>query len=568
MTATKPKSFFARYVIAFSAFACVFLFTVFTFISTHQRDTNRKRELFQNRVDDIEQTIHRRFKDYIQILKAGRGLFLANDTVTREEFYAFYKTLELERNFPGILGFGYSQLIDGELLEAHEKHIRTEFPDYKVRPFANREIYTSIIYIEPFDRINIRAFGYDMYSESVRKAAMRRAMIDDSVTVSGQVTLVQETKDNPQPGFLIYMPVYKVQNPHPPERDKMIKGWIYAPFRSYDLLNNLLREYEDLNVKVSDASDINKVLYSSIKGEDDNDLSEIHTINVARAHWRIHISAVEGFGALPFENQPYLIFIAGILISIVVSLLIGKITRLQFTANKLSTAKDDFIGIASHELKTPLTSAKAYIQLAERAAAGNDFSKVQKLIKKSERSIENLGQLINDLLDVSKIQAGKLAFHLVPMDINKTVTDVVEKFRLLSSTHIITLDGFVEELVCADPQRIEQVLDNLMSNAIKYSPKANKINVDISSDGNSVLVSVRDYGVGIPAEKQSRIFERFFRVDDYGKFSGLGLGLFISNEITKRHKGKITVKSEPGAGSTFTLTLPVMKDSRVKTGLA
>jgi two-component system CheB/CheR fusion protein len=216
--------------------------------------------------------------------------------------------------------------------------------------------------------------------------------------------------------------------------------------------------------------------------------------------------------------------------------------------------KDEFIGMASHELKTPLTSAKAYLQLLER----NVTDKSNKTyVEKANKHIGKLNELISDLLDVTKIQAGKLVLTKSEFDFDAFVYDCVEGFQHTSKTHQIIIEGKTDCKITADKHRVEQVLINFLSNAIKYSPKANKVLVNITKEEKTVSVSVRDYGIGIPDEKIQNVFQKFYRVEGVSKhFEGLGIGLFISAEIIKRHDGKVFVESEEGQGSVFTFSLP------------
>lgn len=218
--------------------------------------------------------------------------------------------------------------------------------------------------------------------------------------------------------------------------------------------------------------------------------------------------------------------------------------------------KDEFIGIASHELKTPLTSIKAYVQLLDRSLK-NDVEKKQ-YVRKASYHIEKLNNLISDLLDISKIHTGKLQFNFTEFKFDDMVKEVIDGARHVSETHSIVLRGASNITVKGDRSRLEQVLDNYISNAIKYSPEAKEILVEIRTKNKNIIVSVKDYGVGIPKEKLSRIFERFYRVERTStKFQGLGIGLYIASEIIKRHNGRVWVESEEGKGTTFYFSLPI-----------
>jgi two-component system phosphate regulon sensor histidine kinase PhoR len=221
--------------------------------------------------------------------------------------------------------------------------------------------------------------------------------------------------------------------------------------------------------------------------------------------------------------------------------------------------KDEFIGIASHELKTPLTSLKGYLQLISHKKESLPPS-VKQYIDKAIGSLNKLQRLVNDLLDVSKIQAGRLEYGLHPVDLTVLIDLCTENARHVYPAYNFENSAEAGLLINGNDERLDQVIMNLISNAVKYSPLNNNITISATRNGNNVRVSVTDHGIGLSAEQKGRIFERFYRVEDK-KFmsSGLGMGLYISQEIINNHHGKIGVDSELGKGSTFYFDLPVLK---------
>jgi PAS domain S-box-containing protein len=225
----------------------------------------------------------------------------------------------------------------------------------------------------------------------------------------------------------------------------------------------------------------------------------------------------------------------------------------------LQQQKDDFIGIASHELKTPVTSIKAYTQVLERMLKKKGETKEADMIGRMDVQINRLSSLIGDLLDVTKINSGRLQFNDVGFDFNKHVIELIEDLKPTSEKHIFVENFSPTGLVYGDKERIGQVITNLVTNAIKYSPKADKIIINISLENNEVMLCVQDFGIGIAGANLHRVFEQFYRVsgDMQHTFPGLGLGLYISSEIIKREGGKIWVNSIEGKGSTFCFALPL-----------
>ncbi|WP_179415420.1 ATP-binding protein [Mucilaginibacter sp. E4BP6] len=217
--------------------------------------------------------------------------------------------------------------------------------------------------------------------------------------------------------------------------------------------------------------------------------------------------------------------------------------------------KDEFLSIASHELKTPLTSIKAYNQIVQKIS---DPEKLRPFLKKSADHIARLERLIGDLLDVTKINAGKIYYAQEPVNFRELMAHTVESVQHTTSSHEIILQTVPEITYSGDQLRLEQVLHNFLSNAVKYSPEAGKILVNGKVDEDNIIVSVQDFGIGIARENIDKLFNRYYRVDNTAmRFEGLGLGLFISAEILRKHGGSFWIESEIGKGSTFYFRLPL-----------
>ncbi len=225
--------------------------------------------------------------------------------------------------------------------------------------------------------------------------------------------------------------------------------------------------------------------------------------------------------------------------------------------NQLDQEKSDFLSMASHELKTPLTSMKIFIDLLKRQQS-QQSEKGDYYVNRIKDQADRLGELTNDLLDVSRIETGKLRLSKDSFELNQLIEETVESIQPSTQKHKITVshNGPVE--VVADKYRIYQVLINFLTNAIKYSPQSEKIIVKIDERDEEIVVSVKDFGIGIKKQEQDKVFERLYQVSDPEEktYPGLGLGLFISKEIIDRHKGKIWVESVKGKGSTFFFSLP------------
>ncbi len=229
---------------------------------------------------------------------------------------------------------------------------------------------------------------------------------------------------------------------------------------------------------------------------------------------------------------------------------------------ELEGRKDAFIGMASHELRNPLTALKLQTSLLHRQLAKQGIQASVPALSRMETQINTITRLVEELLDVSKIQSGKLEYRQETVDLDALLREIADTMQQSHPSHSILLHGAVRASLLADRDRLEQVFTNLLSNAIKYSPDAQTVEMDLSSSPETVTIRVRDHGLGIPREQRDKIFERFYRAAGPKQrvIPGLGMGLYIVAEIIKHHGGTIMVESAVGKGSTFTVTLPLTRD--------
>jgi len=264
-------------------------------------------------------------------------------------------------------------------------------------------------------------------------------------------------------------------------------------------------------------------------------------------------------GVSPFSTGSLgerLFFLQGFMAITAVTALI--LAAMMAERRVLEQRKDEFISMASHELRTPLTCLQGYTQLLHRQLAGSDHPRALHALATIETQTKQLSRLITDLLDLSKIQAGKLTFTEETVDMDTLVREVAEQLQQTSTQHQINIEGNTSGTIVGDQERLGQVLNNLLTNAIKYSPEAERIIIHLTSTAKHLTVSIQDFGIGIPTTEQEKVFERFYRVA--GKHrqttAGLGIGLSIAHQIIEHYEGKLWVESLEGRGSTFSFSLP------------
>ncbi len=218
--------------------------------------------------------------------------------------------------------------------------------------------------------------------------------------------------------------------------------------------------------------------------------------------------------------------------------------------------RGDLIAFVIHELRNPLSNIVLFNSLIEQTIEDNDKENAEEFLKKSKENTERLKLLIQELYDATKAGSGNLQFNKSTFNFDDLVQEVVEAVQLAHSRHIIKKEGNINLEIYADRDRINQVLSNYLLNAIKYSPEAGKVDVELSVENGNVVVAVTDYGQGVTEDKIPQFFERYSRADDSKKIEGLGLGLFLCKQIINAHNGRVWIKSKINEGSTFYFSIP------------
>ena len=306
--------------------------------------------------NEILNIVSDRLDDYAHILQSGVALFNASQKVTREEWKVFNETQKIEQHLPGIQGFGFSLLIPPSELARHTQKIREEgFPLYKLWPKSDQNIYTSIIYLEPFSGRNLRAFGYDMFSEPVRRAAMEQARDTGAAAISGKVVLVQENDTDPQAGTLMYAPVYRKGLPlnTVEQRRAAIYGWVYSPYRMTDLIKGILGEHlekekdKKLQIQIFDGqqASFQNLLYQS--DPSDKIFPHLMPLEFNNHHWILGVSKTHGGLFTMNYFDAWITLVSGLLLTILLTILIHTLLNSQSKAREI--AKELIIGMRETE---------------------------------------------------------------------------------------------------------------------------------------------------------------------------------------------------------------------------
>jgi PAS domain S-box-containing protein len=332
---------------------------------------NERQLYFDFRVRQLVQSIEQRLVAYEQMLYGARGLFAASGLVERGEYREYVSALNLDQRFPGIQGVGFSLWIPKTDKDRHVAEIRREgFPDYDIHPSGEREFYTSIIYLEPFTGRNLRAFSYDMFSEQIRNRAMTYARDNNSLGISGKVTLLQETAQDVQAGFLMYLPVYRKNLPIDTvaERQANLLGWVYAPFRTKDLMNGIGGEREsEIGLEIFDTETVNEEnrMYGSAPAATSHPLLTAKQQIVLACHpWTLLIHAEPNFQARVDQDKPLIIAGSGVSLSLLLSLLTWQLLNSRSRAMALAQNMTAELRESESRFRSMANSAPALIWLS------------------------------------------------------------------------------------------------------------------------------------------------------------------------------------------------------------
>jgi PAS domain S-box-containing protein len=337
------KKYFQYYYLAVISFLLIFLLTLFVYYDSREQSRLRSDRLFELKTEQAKVAIEGRVLNYIQILKGAKGLFMSSDSVDRQDWKKYVSTLNIEENFPGIQGIGFVSLIEPTRLPQHLAQVRAEgFPEYALHPAGEREVFSSIVFIEPFSGRNLRAFGYDMYSDETRRLAMDLARDTNQPTLSGKVRLVQETEEDVQAGFLIYLPVYShgFEPITQTYRRKLLSGFVYSPFRVNDLMQNLLGpEFQDLDIEIFDGKLPSRTTILYQKGKHgsyfsqptQDQLSKLITLNIGGHVWTLYFAAPVDLGSEAEQQLSRLILAGGLVISLLMFSVVWTLSKIRKT---------------------------------------------------------------------------------------------------------------------------------------------------------------------------------------------------------------------------------------------
>ncbi len=570
---SKFKTLWVPTIVVFMSFLIVDGISFFTSINNIDTEARGKANEF---VDAAEASIVSRTNVFEETLYAGVGLFSSDTRVTKTDWQQFVNATAISTRYPGARGLGYAPVVAANEAEDFVSSQSSSELPFEIFPSGLRDTYVPVLYLEPQDNVNLRVIGYDMLSEPLIEKAIVRARENGVAQMTEAIDVLQSDSNDKMSGFLMYAPQYNsmANLNQPNERRKAIEGYVYAVFEGDAFFENALKGMGDEHIAYRIYSE-NGTLFHQSKNYDE--------VNAA-SHEAISRSSMINGSALSTEYiynphslvssstvmRPWTTLFFGVLwatLVATVTYLILKNRSNQLRLNqerKINEAKDSLLSIASHQLRTPASGVKQYIGLVLQGFAGDISPYQESLLMKANDSNERQLRIINDILYLARIGSGSITLSKTYVDMVQVVDSLLDELEptIQSNNHkILWTPPKKMQLLYVDEHMIRMAIENLLTNAIKYTQPEGEIRIAVDETEDEVHIRVKDNGVGISEENQALLFQQFSRIPNKlsKSVSGTGIGLFLAKKFVEMHNGTLEVTSSENEGSTFEITLPITR---------
>jgi signal transduction histidine kinase len=562
----------------------------------------RRREQFVADAQETRNRIETRLRTYVEVVRDGTALLAASNETHLAEFRAFVKRLDLPRRYPGIEGIGFAQHVDRRDLSAFVGAVELDgVPRFRVRPEGERPEYQTIVFLEPPDLRSADIIGLDLSVDPIQAAALVRARDSGQPALAGRSgALGAVTHDD----MTLYVPVYRngVPTDTAEQRRRALYGFVFSPIRVSTVLGlTPPASWRPVTFELFDGAIPmpDRLVHASATPTPSPEYVSEGLVSVADQRWLLIVKSVSAVPALlprPVRNTLIGGLILSVLLFAVVRIQVGAwetakrheaeirasegalrssesrlreaLTREQEAraqAQAADRAKDDFLAAVSHELRTPISAMLGWLSMLNNGSVPQD--RQAHALDVVERNARQQARLIEDLLDVSRILLGRMSVDLQPLAVAPAVLFVVDSLRPAAASGGVDLHAPVltgPGMIHGDGARVQQVVWNLVSNAIKFTPSGGQVFVELTDDGSSVELRVRDTGIGVDSDFLPHVFERFSQASSSttSSRSGLGLGMAITKNLVELHGGTVEAHS-PGrdAGTTFVVRFPSVSPS-------
>jgi len=526
-----------------------------------------------------EQSLQQHLVADEQILRGGVGLFRGSMEVTKEEWHNYLGAFAIGKQPSGIQGVGFVQVFPGDQLpDVRDKMIEAGDANFRIWPEGpTRDTYAAVLYLENLASSAAPIYGFDMYSEPVRRASMFTARDSGNVTITPRIDLLSNEAPGSIVGFNMYAPYYDTAAPVTTvaERQAALRGYVYASFRANMFFSKVIGNSHPESIGYCVSANGYKpglILYTSPSYRTISNMHGAVTValplKVYGQTWEVHFAFDPHILISDVQlgrpgNVLFFGAFSAVLIAIIVFLLLRARSR-DLNAQQeraVELAKDELLSLASHQLRTPATGVKQYVGMVLQGFAGKVPVRQKKLLEKAYASNDRQLRIINEILHLAKIDSGRIVLAKQRTNLNELIRDVVNEQRpdIASANHTIAIDLPKQPvIVSVDMHMLRMAIENLLSNAIKYTPSGGQLAVRVYKHKLRALISITDSGIGIHPSDVHKIFRQFSRLDNEmsQQVGGTGIGLYLAKHLVELHGGTIKVTSSLGKGSTFTISLP------------
>lgn len=513
-----------------------------------------------------------RIQRYENLLRGSAGLLAVTPAVTNADWAEYYEQYKVQVQFPAVKNVGVLNYVAREELAAYAERN----PSVEVAASVRDNRPHTPVTLEAVFSGNGSAPAFDAYAEATRQRAIDKAVSTGKATMSGPVRESQQT--DKRDSFIMYMPIYQKDAPvsTAAERIAAVESLAYATVDTSRFASDVLADNQNSHVALQlkdvettdDTPAFQSSQFASIKSKEGARVETVRTELFGNA-WDITFAASPDLMPGRDRQLPAQALWRGLITCIFFAGLVWYLItdrERKYARQKqeeVQTAKDDLLSLASHQLRTPATVVKQYVGMLLQGYAGKLSERQVDMLNNAYASNERQLEIINQLLYVARLDAGRITLHAKKVDITRLLREVVhdQNEAINARRQQLTLKIPSRPLLIeADPHYVRMVLENLLSNAVKYTPESGAITFEAHrAPGAGITIRVKDTGVGIDSAMQDTIFEKFTRVENElsSDVNGSGVGLYLTKQIVELHGGTITVKSQIGKGTVFTIHLPM-----------
>jgi signal transduction histidine kinase len=516
-------------------------------------------------------------KSYEEVLRGGVGFFRGSNEVTRDDWHNYLQSYEVLINYPSAQAIGFAKEVKAADIDSFTSYMQSQIPGFQIHPLTpGKDTYAPLTYAEAIAVKGPLNFGADIYGAADRRSAMLAARDTGSVIITKRVTLKPQSEPKSYDGFLMFAPYYELHTPVSTvdERKANLAGYIFASFRSDLFFKGVVdaADDNDRSFRVTAAGDT-RPLYTADHFSDLNKRADaIHAARQMQVYgqtWNIdYVFSRAGIVSDVQLRRPTSVLMGGLFTAILIAtvvLLLLRSRAQELNAQKeqaVELAKDELLSLASHQLRTPATGVKQYVGMVLQGFAGKIPKDQKALLEKAYASNDRQLSIINEILHLAKIDSGRIVLARHDTDINDLIQDIINELQpdIKAAGHTLSLYMPKKPLsLSVDAHTLRMAIENILSNAIKYTPDGGVITVRLRHDENFAYIRIKDTGVGIASGDFDKLFKQFSRLSNEMsvRVGGTGIGLYLARHLVELHNGRIDVMSTPGKGSTFTVTLPL-----------